>query len=111
MSLMTSLIFAWLAGSSGITCPIPVPTEAEVPWIASPRREDYSWISRFEGCEQLTYADIGSVFLHPDGRLNADLMPDFLHPGAQGYRVFAQALAPHLGTLFGADVVDVGAIE
>jgi lysophospholipase L1-like esterase len=256
VSLMTSLIFASLAGSSGITCPIPVPTEAEVPWIASPRREDYSWMSRFEWCErfqknlaepsredaelvflgdsitqgwtevapdvwsqafgalkplrlgiggdrtqqllwrmdqgeltglnprvlvlliginnvnagdsqeailqgieavlerihqylprthilvlgllpsgeapddplrkriqslneklaklqreQLTYADIGSVFLHPDGRLNTDLMPDFLHPGAQGYRVFAQALAPHLGTLFGADVVDVGAIE
>jgi beta-glucosidase len=256
VSLMTSLIFATLAGSGDITCPIPVPTEMETPWIASPRREDYSWMSRIEWCErfrnnlaeparegaqlvfmgdsitqgwtevapdvwsqafgplkplrlgiggdrtqnllwrvdqgelkglnprvlvlliginnvsagdsedailqgmetvidrihqhlprthilvlgllpsgeapddplrariqginerlvklrreQLSFADISSVFLHSDGRLNAGLMPDFLHPGAQGYRVFAKALAPYLGNLFGADVVDVGAIE
>lgn len=256
MSLMTSLIFATLAGSSGITCPIPVPTEVERPWIASPRREDYSWMSRIEWCERfqknlaeparegtqlvfmgdsitqgwtdvapdvwsqafgplkplrlgiggdrtqnllwrmdqgelsglnprvlvlliginnvnagdgadailqgmetvidrihqqlpnthvlvlgllpsgeaaddplrariqavnerlaklqrerLSYADIGSEFLLPDGRVNAELLPDFLHPGAKGYRVFAKALAPHLGTLFGADVINVGAIE
>lgn len=256
MSLMTSLIFAALAGSSSINCPIPVPTETELPWIASPRREDYSWMSRMEWCErfqknlaepardgaqlvfmgdsitqgwtevapdvwsqafgsikplrlgiggdrtqnllwrmdqgeltglnprvlvlliginnvnagdsseailkgmetvidrihqrlpgthilvlgllpsgesaddplrariqginerlakvqreQLSYADIGAVFLQPDGRVNAELMPDFLHPGAKGYRVFAKALAPHLEKLFGADVVNVGAIE
>jgi beta-glucosidase len=61
--------------------------------------------------EKLTFADIGSVFLQPDQSLNADLMPDFLHPGAKGYRVFAKALAPHLAKLFGADVVNVGAIE
>lgn len=256
MSLMSSLILATLAGAGSITCPIPVPTETEAPWIASPRREDYSWMSRTEWCErfqgnlaeparegaqlvfmgdsitqgwtdvapdvwaqafgpfkplrlgiggdrtqnllwrmdqgelsglnprvlvlliginnvnagdsleaivqgqeavidrihqhlprthvlmlgllpsgaapddplrariqglnkrladmkreQLSYADIGSVFLQPDGRLKAELMPDFLHPGAQGYRVFAQALAPYLASLFAADVVNVGAVE
>jgi lysophospholipase L1-like esterase len=60
---------------------------------------------------QVFYADIGDHFLRDDASLNADLMPDFLHPGPAGYKVFASALQPHLSALFGADIIDIGAIE
>jgi lysophospholipase L1-like esterase len=256
MALMTSLLLASLAGSALMNCPIPVPAEPEKPWLPSPRREDYPWMSRIEWCERFQnnledparhgtrlvfmgdsitqgwtdlafdtwsqafghlqplrlgiggdrtqnllwrmdqgelkdlnprvlvlliginnlnggdspeatargvqslveqmqrhlpstqllllgllpsgamaddplrsriqetnqrlaalsrervyYADIGSSFLTSDGSIDPQLMPDFLHPSPEGYRVFAKALAPHLARLFGADVVDVGAIE
>lgn len=256
MTLMTSLLLGSLASSVWAGCPVPVPSDPETPWTPSPRREDYSWMSRVEWCErfqkhlqdparvgaqlvfmgdsitqgwtevapeiwsqafahlkplrlgiggdrtqnllwrveqgelnglnprvlvlliginnlnagdtpdataqgirtvldrvqeklpaakililgllpsgpapddplrsriqetneklkslqapQVYYADIGLDFLRDDASLNAELMPDFLHPGPAGYKVFARALLPHLATLFGADVIDIGAIE
>lgn len=57
------------------------------------------------------YADPGSNFLRRDGSIDAELMPDFLHPAPRGYEVLARALLPHLANLFGADVIDVRTIE
>lgn len=42
------------------------------------------------------YLDLGSRFLLGDGRINPELMPGFLHPNEQGYRVMAEALEPVL---------------
>jgi len=40
----------------------------------------------------LTYLDIGKKFLNSDGSINNELMPDFLHPNARGYKVWAEAM-------------------
>jgi len=45
---------------------------------------------------QVTLLDIGEKFLSPDGRISPGIMPDFLHPSAEGYAIWAEALQPIL---------------
>jgi len=47
----------------------------------------------------VTFLDIGSVFVEPDGRISSTVMPDFLHLSADGYRLWADAMAPTLNRL------------
>jgi len=42
--------------------------------------------------KNVTYLDIGQKFLAPDGTLSPDIMPDFLHPNAKGYVIWADAI-------------------
>ena len=41
--------------------------------------------------------DIGARLCEADGSISQEMMPDGLHPGARGYAVWAEALAPLLG--------------
>jgi lysophospholipase L1-like esterase len=45
------------------------------------------------------FLDFGHLFIHANGELRTDLMPDFLHLNATGYRVWADAMVPHLDRL------------
>jgi len=45
------------------------------------------------------HMDINHVFLDADGVLSKEIMPDLLHPGAEGYDRWAQAIAPKLKEL------------
>jgi lysophospholipase L1-like esterase len=38
--------------------------------------------------------DIGDKFLEPDGTLAKAIMPDFLHPNAKGYQIWADTIMP-----------------
>jgi lysophospholipase L1-like esterase len=38
------------------------------------------------------YLDIGGDFLQPDGTISPAIMPDYLHPSAQGYAIMTAAL-------------------
>ncbi|WP_170841891.1 GDSL-type esterase/lipase family protein [Sphingomonas gellani] len=38
------------------------------------------------------YTDIGSKFLDADGTLPGNIMPDYLHPNAKGYQIWADAV-------------------
>lgn len=40
------------------------------------------------------YIDLGEKFLQPDGTMSAEIMPDFLHPSAKGYEIWAQSIKP-----------------
>ncbi len=42
------------------------------------------------------YLDIGHVFLNNNGSVNGSLMPDQLHPNAEGYVKWAEAMEPKL---------------
>ncbi len=42
--------------------------------------------------ENVSWHDLGDVFLQPDGTLPAELMADFLHPTETGYAVLAERL-------------------
>jgi len=48
-------------------------------------------ISALQG-GRVTYLDIGAKFLQPDGTLTKEIMPDFLHPSAKGYQIWADAI-------------------
>lgn len=47
----------------------------------------------------VTYLDIGHVFLNDDGSVNKDLLHDYLHPNANGYRAWAEAMEPTIEKL------------
>lgn len=51
--------------------------------------------------KRVTYLDLSSIFLQPDGSISADIMPDFLHPSVKGYQLWAEAMEPTLAKLFG----------
>jgi len=47
---------------------------------------------RFSNDSSVTYLDIGSGFLQPDGSLPQSMMPDGTHPSDTGYQIWADAL-------------------
>lgn len=44
----------------------------------------------------VTFLDIGNRFLAADGTMSRTVMPDFLHPANEGYRIWAEAIEPSL---------------
>jgi lysophospholipase L1-like esterase len=59
-------------------------------------------LSTYDSDPRVTYMDIGQKFLQPDGTLTAEIMPDFLHPSAKGYVIWADAIAPVIAKYFPA---------
>ena len=45
-----------------------------------------------DGRSVVHYLDIGDKFLDADKTLSKDIMPDFLHPNAKGYEIWANAI-------------------
>ena len=53
-------------------------------------------IAKLDNGKEIKYLDIGDKFLDKDGTLPKDIMPDFLHPNAKGYQIWADAMDPTL---------------
>ncbi|MDD5351009.1 MAG: GDSL-type esterase/lipase family protein, partial [Chthoniobacteraceae bacterium] len=51
-------------------------------------------IAKLGDGKKVIYIDFGDKFLSPDGTLSPEIMPDFLHPSAKGYQIWADAIAP-----------------
>ena len=51
--------------------------------------------------KMIYYMDINDKFLTKDGQLTRDIMPDFLHPSAAGYKIWAEAIEPKVAKLMG----------
>ena len=49
-------------------------------------------ISKFADGGAVHYMDIGHKFLQPDGTISKEVMHDFLHLGAKGYDIWAEAI-------------------
>ena len=49
-------------------------------------------ISGFADGKRISYMDIGSTFLQPDGTLPKEIMPDRLHLTSRGYQMWADAI-------------------
>ncbi|MEZ6017739.1 MAG: GDSL-type esterase/lipase family protein [Planctomycetota bacterium] len=56
-------------------------------------------ISGFAEDPWVTYLDVAGAFLEADGTLSSEIMPDFLHPGREGYRRWAAAMEATLQAL------------
>jgi lysophospholipase L1-like esterase len=52
--------------------------------------------------KNIFYLDIGEKFLDAQGGLPKEVMPDFLHPNAAGYRIWLEAVGPKLEELMSA---------
>jgi len=44
--------------------------------------------------KRVVFLDFNKDFLQPDGTLSKEIMPDLLHPNAQGYEIWAKAVLP-----------------
>lgn len=53
-------------------------------------------IAKLDDGKMVTFLDINHVFLGPDGKVPKDIMPDFLHPNAHGFQLWAEAMEPTL---------------
>ncbi len=53
-----------------------------------------SSIKKLADGKHVIYLDFGKKFLGPDGSLSPKIMPDFLHPSAEGYEIWARAIQP-----------------
>lgn len=49
--------------------------------------------------KSITFMDIGSSFLQPDGTLSKDIMPDLLHLSPKGYELWASAIKDKVADL------------
>ncbi|HSU53262.1 MAG TPA: platelet-activating factor acetylhydrolase IB subunit [Candidatus Dormibacteraeota bacterium] len=53
-------------------------------------------ISKYDDGKNVKFLDINKVFLASDGKVPAEIMPDFLHPNEKGYQLWADAMEPTL---------------
>ena len=51
-------------------------------------------LAKFNDGTKVVYIDFGDKFLSPDGTISHDIMPDFLHPNAKGYQIWADSIQP-----------------
>jgi lysophospholipase L1-like esterase len=56
-------------------------------------------IARLDDGKTVRYLDIGPKFLAADGKVPADIMPDFLHPNEKGYQIWADAMESTLAAM------------
>jgi beta-glucosidase len=56
-------------------------------------------IARLDDGRYVRYLDIGTKFLDPDGSLPGSVMPDYLHPNARGYLIWAEAIKSTVDSL------------
>lgn len=62
-------------------------------------RDAHARMSGLADNRQVFYLDVNSVFLSPDGTVNPALMPDLIHPNAEGAEALAAAIKPTLDRL------------
>jgi beta-glucosidase len=53
-------------------------------------------LSRLADGRRVRFLNINKVFLGADGKIPNDVMPDQLHPGPEGYQLWADAMQPAL---------------
>jgi len=58
-------------------------------------------ISNLADSTYVTYMDINSVYVQPDGTISASLMPDFEHPSELGFKRWAEAIESKVSYLMG----------
>jgi lysophospholipase L1-like esterase len=56
-------------------------------------------LAKLHGTHNVTYMDIGKVFLEADGSIAPTIMNDYLHPTEAGYARWGEAIAPTLKKL------------
>ncbi len=58
-------------------------------------------LARLDDGKNIFYMDLGPQFIENDGSISKAIMPDYLHPNATGYLIWANATEPKLKQLLG----------
>ena len=56
-------------------------------------------LKKLDKTGNIHFLDIGQQFLNDDGKIDKSLMPDFCHPSAKGYAIWARALKEKIAVL------------
>ena len=56
-------------------------------------------LPRLADGDKVSFLNMNAAFLGPDGRLSKEIMPDLLHPNADGYRIWQREMQPTLERL------------
>lgn len=72
------------------------PKDPQVAVLRSKIKQVNQELSKLDDGHIIRYLDIGNRFLDSNGRIPDNLMPDKLHPNANGYETWAQAVLPLL---------------
>jgi lysophospholipase L1-like esterase len=56
-------------------------------------------LAKLDDGKMIKFLDIGKVFLADDGSIPKTIMPDLLHPNAEGYQRWADAIEPSLAAM------------
>ncbi len=56
-------------------------------------------LAKLDDGKMVKFLDIGKVFLDEDGSIPRTIMPDLLHPNAEGYQRWADAMEPTLAAM------------
>jgi lysophospholipase L1-like esterase len=72
---------------------------ADSPEQLATNRKVNEIIAGLDDGKHVRFLDINKVFLGPDGKVPADIMPDFLHPNEHGYQLWAEAMEPTLAQM------------
>ncbi len=57
-------------------------------------------LAHLDDGKNVVFVDFGEKFLSADGTLSPEIMPDFLHPSAKGYQIWADAIQPIIDRYF-----------
>jgi lysophospholipase L1-like esterase len=63
-------------------------------------------LHKLEDGNSVFFLDLGHLFIQPDGRIAKRIMADFLHPSAEGYRLWAEGMEPTLARLLGEKPIE-----
>ena len=79
-----------------VTILLPVFPRGEKPddWYRGRHRKINAIIRGFADGQRVVWCDFTDRFLEPDGSISKDMMWDYLHPGAKGYAIWADAVFP-----------------
>ncbi|MBI1916670.1 MAG: GDSL family lipase, partial [Planctomycetes bacterium] len=72
----------------------------------NPQREKIKQVNEIiakldDGGKTVEYLDLAEKFLEKDGTLSKEIMPDYLHLSAKGYRIWADAVKGPIKELLG----------
>jgi beta-glucosidase len=70
----------------------PRGSEASDPFRAKIKEVNEAIAKMDDGGKSVKFMDIGEKFLVSDGKLPKEVMPDYLHPNAKGYGIWAEAV-------------------
>ena len=57
-------------------------------------------ISKYADGKKVIFLNFGDKLLEPDGSISKEIMPDFVHPSAKGYQIWADAIQPVIDQFF-----------
>ena len=61
--------------------------------------------SKIADGKMIHYLDINDKFLTEEGFLSKKIMPDYLHPNEEGYKIWAEAIEPKVAELMGGEPI------